>query len=423
MRLGRGLLPQRGAASSTGSTRDPGFRLERDVPSRVAERLHAGEIDLGIIPSIEYAFGDYAIVPGIAIASRGPVRSVSLFHRGPLERVRRVALDTSSRTSVALAEGAAARAAGPRPAVRADGAVPRSTCWRVADAALLIGDPALDHEGAVAAARPGRGVAAPHRAAVRVRLLGGPAGRRRPRRRAAPAGGARRRARGARRRSPSATPARRRPRARRRTSRTCATNIVYRAGGGGAGGPARVLPPRPRPRRSSPAVPELRFHARCLTRSRRKVARGRAALARGGRGPPPRRRLPRARAARRRGALAPAPRARRHLHHRPQHQLHERLHRPVRLLRLLPRPALEGGLRPHEGASSRRRSRRRSRSAAAQILLQGGLHPDLGIEYYEELFRWMKATYPIWIHGLSPAEVKHIAQRLEAVARRRRCGG
>jgi cyclic dehypoxanthinyl futalosine synthase len=43
-----------------------------------------------------------------------------------------------------------------------------------------------------------------------------------------------------------------------------------------------------------------------------------------------------------------------------------------------------------------------------QILLQGGLHPDLGIEYYEELFRWIKSTYPIWIHGLSPAEVKHI---------------
>jgi cyclic dehypoxanthinyl futalosine synthase len=44
-----------------------------------------------------------------------------------------------------------------------------------------------------------------------------------------------------------------------------------------------------------------------------------------------------------------------------------------------------------------------------QILLQGGLHPDLGIEYYEELFRWMKASFPqLWIHGLSPAEVKHI---------------
>jgi cyclic dehypoxanthinyl futalosine synthase len=45
-----------------------------------------------------------------------------------------------------------------------------------------------------------------------------------------------------------------------------------------------------------------------------------------------------------------------------------------------------------------------------QILLQGGLHPDLGIEFYEELFRWIKATYPIWIHGLSPAEVKHIGR-------------
>jgi cyclic dehypoxanthinyl futalosine synthase len=44
-----------------------------------------------------------------------------------------------------------------------------------------------------------------------------------------------------------------------------------------------------------------------------------------------------------------------------------------------------------------------------QLLLQGGLHPDLGIEYYEKLFRWIKATYPeIWIHGLSPAEVNHI---------------
>lgn len=45
-----------------------------------------------------------------------------------------------------------------------------------------------------------------------------------------------------------------------------------------------------------------------------------------------------------------------------------------------------------------------------QILLQGGLHPDLGIEYYEELFGWMKASYPLWIHGLSPAEIQHIGR-------------
>src|SRR5687768_10611049 len=46
-----------------------------------------------------------------------------------------------------------------------------------------------------------------------------------------------------------------------------------------------------------------------------------------------------------------------------------------------------------------------------QILLQGGLHPDLGIEFYEEMFRWMKATWPeLWIHGLSPAEVNDIGK-------------
>ena len=87
--------------SVRGLAREPGFRIERDVPARVAERLHAGEVDLALIPSIEYALGHYAIVPGIAIASRGPVRSVCLFHRAPLERVRRVAVDSSSRTSAA----------------------------------------------------------------------------------------------------------------------------------------------------------------------------------------------------------------------------------------------------------------------------------------------------------------------------------
>ncbi len=45
-----------------------------------------------------------------------------------------------------------------------------------------------------------------------------------------------------------------------------------------------------------------------------------------------------------------------------------------------------------------------------QILLQGGMHPDLGLEYYEELFRWIKSRYPIWIHGLSPAEVQHVVK-------------
>jgi chorismate dehydratase len=125
---------------------DPGFRIERDVPSRVARRLHAGDVDLGIIPSIEYAFGPYAIVPGAAIASRGPVRSVCLFHRGPLERVRRVALDTSSRASAALVRVLLRERLGrdPQYVPMGPGLV---DMLAVADAALLIGDRALDQEG------------------------------------------------------------------------------------------------------------------------------------------------------------------------------------------------------------------------------------------------------------------------------------
>lgn len=45
-----------------------------------------------------------------------------------------------------------------------------------------------------------------------------------------------------------------------------------------------------------------------------------------------------------------------------------------------------------------------------QILLQGGLNPDLGIEYYEDLFRWIKATYPVNLHALSADEILHITK-------------
>ena len=46
-----------------------------------------------------------------------------------------------------------------------------------------------------------------------------------------------------------------------------------------------------------------------------------------------------------------------------------------------------------------------------QVLLQGGINPDLGLVYYEELFRWMKANFPIAIHGLSPEEIRYLAER------------
>lgn len=79
------------------------FSVRFDVPARCAELLHENQVDLGLIPSIEYLHGsDYRIVPDISIASDGRVASVTLFSKVPIHHARSVALDTSSRTSVAL---------------------------------------------------------------------------------------------------------------------------------------------------------------------------------------------------------------------------------------------------------------------------------------------------------------------------------
>src|SRR5262245_11568972 len=83
------------------------FELVPDVPSRLADALSRGEIDLALLPSVEYpraltAGREAAIVPGIAIASFGASESVLLFSRVPLAGVRTVCTDRSSRTSAAL---------------------------------------------------------------------------------------------------------------------------------------------------------------------------------------------------------------------------------------------------------------------------------------------------------------------------------
>ena len=49
------------------------------------------------------------------------------------------------------------------------------------------------------------------------------------------------------------------------------------------------------------------------------------------------------------------------------------------------------------------------------LLMQGGHHPDLGIDYYEDLFRSIKARYPIHLHALSPPEIQHISRRSKLV--------
>jgi chorismate dehydratase len=126
-----------------GLERLPRFAVRYDVPSRCASLLHAQAIDVGLIPSIEYLRGDpYAIVPDLAIASRGAVESVALYTKKPIADVRSIALDDSSRTSVALVRVLCARLFKIQPAVesrRPDLPNMLDRC----DAALLIGDNAL----------------------------------------------------------------------------------------------------------------------------------------------------------------------------------------------------------------------------------------------------------------------------------------
>ena len=74
-----------------------------DAPSALADRLVAGTLDLALIPQVEMA-RDPALrfVPGLAIACRGAVESILLFHRRPWSTVERVAVDRASRSSVEL---------------------------------------------------------------------------------------------------------------------------------------------------------------------------------------------------------------------------------------------------------------------------------------------------------------------------------
>jgi chorismate dehydratase len=121
----------------------PDAELLLDVPSRLADLLAEGHLDVALIPVIEYfRAGSYTVVPDIAIASRGPVLSVTLFSRVPWPDIRRVALDEGSRTSAALAQVLLRKKYGVRPEtvpLPLDQAAEEAD----ADAVLLIGDRAM----------------------------------------------------------------------------------------------------------------------------------------------------------------------------------------------------------------------------------------------------------------------------------------
>ena len=84
----------------------PQHELVFDLPSRLADDLAAGRLDVALIPSIEF-FQDpaYVIVSDACIGCRGPVLSVKLLSRVAPDKIRTLALDEGSRTSVALTRG------------------------------------------------------------------------------------------------------------------------------------------------------------------------------------------------------------------------------------------------------------------------------------------------------------------------------
>jgi len=134
-----------------GLERSDRFHLRYDIPSECARLLHARQVDVGLIPSIESLRGPapYALVPGPAVISRGPVASVAIYTRREPRDIATIAMDTSSRTSVALATVLLGRRYGVKPEA-APMAPDLDAMLARADAALIIGDAALflDHEAA-----------------------------------------------------------------------------------------------------------------------------------------------------------------------------------------------------------------------------------------------------------------------------------
>lgn len=122
------------------------FQIEYTIPSACAAALAANQADIGIIPAFTYAqIPGLVILPNIAIASKDRVRSILLVSKKPIDEVRTVATDTSSRTSVALLRILFAKFfGGPRELTPHPPEL--EPMLQQHDAALLIGDAALEVE-------------------------------------------------------------------------------------------------------------------------------------------------------------------------------------------------------------------------------------------------------------------------------------
>lgn len=118
------------------------FAMEFCVPAECADRLAAGTADLGIVPVAELERLNLDPIPGTGIACDGAVRSILLVSQVPVDRIRTLATDASSRSSVMLTRVLLAKKYGVEP--RLISMAPElPPMLEKADAALIIGDPAL----------------------------------------------------------------------------------------------------------------------------------------------------------------------------------------------------------------------------------------------------------------------------------------
>ena len=119
------------------------YELSFTVPSQCAEALRSGAVDVAIIPAIEYQrIPDLVILPNLSIASKKSVRSLLLVSKKPIQEVARIALDRSSRSTQALTRILCEKRWHIKPEFF-EAAPDLPAMLEQADAALLIGDPAL----------------------------------------------------------------------------------------------------------------------------------------------------------------------------------------------------------------------------------------------------------------------------------------
>ncbi len=123
------------------------YELQFATPAGCADAVRDGNADIGIIPVIEYQRMErMQIISGISIASKSRVRSVLLLSKVPIGKIQSVALDTSSRTSVAFLRILMGRFYS-RTVNMVPVAPPPDEMLKRADSALVIGDPALTYRG------------------------------------------------------------------------------------------------------------------------------------------------------------------------------------------------------------------------------------------------------------------------------------